>query len=333
MNPFHVLLFSCQVTCQTKQLTTAFEKQSQHISGLLAELQEKESILLVQGEELQRYKQELDAHKADEEGEEKKRREEMIVEEVEDEEQKEETQDERSVEISGLQSNQISERPVAVLTTNSQADSDAQRGEREIVTSNAERATSIRGDSDNEARRSEEQHPGSQDKTRGSHDSAGLMGETECNEDGGTADMVAELLALQQENLLLKRVIEGMAVPDTRTPALHTDGEQQEDPVKQSQKTGNAYLSCSAEQRSQSVPDDIPTDAQQSLLQDVKTMKNEGDLEMGDYRAPKAKEELEAVSELQINRLHHQVVTACDLFISQQGRDMCYWRRGTQIGC
>lgn len=325
-----------QVTCQTKQLTTAFEKQSQHISGLLAELQEKESILLVQGEELQRYKQELDAHKADEEGEEKKRREEMIVEEVEDEEQKEETQDERSVEISGLQSNQISERPVAVLTTNSQADSDAQRGEREIVTSNAERATSIRGDSDNEARRSEEQHPGSQDKTRGSHDSAGLMGETECNEDGGTADMVAELLALQQENLLLKRVIEGMAVPDTRTPALHTDGEQQEDPVKQSQKTGNAYLSCSAEQRSQSVPDDIPTDAQQSLLQDVKTMKNEGDLEMGDYRAPKAKEELEAVSELQINRLHHQVeelhmrLRALSAETKQQAEELDMWRLASQ---
>ncbi|XP_029297152.1 centromere protein F [Cottoperca gobio] len=38
-----------QVTRQTKQLTMAFEKQSQHISGLLAELQEKESALRSHG--------------------------------------------------------------------------------------------------------------------------------------------------------------------------------------------------------------------------------------------------------------------------------------------
>ncbi len=50
----------------------AFEKQSQHISGLLAELQEKESVLLSQGEELQRSKQELDALKAQKGGEERK---------------------------------------------------------------------------------------------------------------------------------------------------------------------------------------------------------------------------------------------------------------------
>ncbi|XP_034398959.1 centromere protein F isoform X2 [Cyclopterus lumpus] len=328
-----------QVTRQTKQLTMAFEKQSQHISGLLAELQEKESILLVQGEELQRYKQELDARKADKEGEEKKRREEMIVKEVEDKEQKEETQDERSVEISGLQSNQKNECSVTILITNSGADShsDAQRGQREIVTSNAERPTTpISGESDNEARRSGEQHPGSQDKTQSNQDSAGLMGETESSQDGGTADMVAELLALQQENLLLKQVIEGMAVSDTRTPALDTDSEKQEDPVKQSQNTGNASLSCLAEHRSQSVPDNISTDAEQSLLQDVKRMNNEGDLGMGDCRATKAEEELEAVSELQINRLHHQVeelhmrLRALSAETKQQADELVMWRLASQ---
>lgn len=52
------------MTLQTKQLTSAFDKQSRHISDLLAELREKESALHSQEEELQRCKQELDASKA-----------------------------------------------------------------------------------------------------------------------------------------------------------------------------------------------------------------------------------------------------------------------------
>lgn len=52
------------MTLQTKQLTSAFDKQSRHISDLLAELREKESALRSQEEELQRCKQDLDASKA-----------------------------------------------------------------------------------------------------------------------------------------------------------------------------------------------------------------------------------------------------------------------------
>ncbi|XP_051942716.1 centromere protein F isoform X2 [Hippocampus zosterae] len=52
-----------QLTSQTKQLTLGFEKQSQYVLGLLAELQEKDGALLCQGEELQRCIQELDALK------------------------------------------------------------------------------------------------------------------------------------------------------------------------------------------------------------------------------------------------------------------------------
>ncbi|KAK0131058.1 Centromere protein F [Merluccius polli] len=48
-----------QVTRQTQQLTMAFELQSQHITGLLAELQEKESALLSQGGQLQCCRQAL----------------------------------------------------------------------------------------------------------------------------------------------------------------------------------------------------------------------------------------------------------------------------------
>ncbi|XP_077589119.1 uncharacterized protein LOC144207498 isoform X2 [Stigmatopora nigra] len=49
-----------QLTSQTRQLTLGFEKQSKYISGLLTELQEKDGILLSQGEELRRCLQELD---------------------------------------------------------------------------------------------------------------------------------------------------------------------------------------------------------------------------------------------------------------------------------
>ncbi|KAK9518196.1 hypothetical protein VZT92_023508 [Zoarces viviparus] len=289
-----------QVTRQTEQLTTAFENQSQHISGLLCELQEKESALLIQGEELQRYKQQLGARKADEE--EKRRREEVMVKEVEDGEQKEETPDERSEEISGLQSNQ--ECPVTVLT----------------------KPTPIGDESDNEGLRTGDQHPGSQDETlsdQSNHDSACLVGETESSQEGGTADMVAELLALRQENELLKQAMEGLNISDTRTSALHTDREKQEGQVKQSQNTGNASLSCLAERRSLSVSDDITADAQQPLLQDVK-------------RSTKAEEELEAETELQIDRLQQQVeelqtrLRALSAETKQQAEELVVWRLASQ---
>ncbi len=289
----------------------AFEKQSQHISGLLAELHEKETALLSQGEELQRYKEEVDALKAEKEGEEKKRREEMTVEE----EQKEEVQDERLVEMSGLQTNQEKESTVTLLTTNSLADSDsnAQRdaGPPEIVISDAERPTPI---SNNEALWSREPHPDSVDSDKAhkrNHDSVCAMGETKCVQDGGTADVVAELLALRQENQLLKQRIEGLSVSDTSAPVLHTDSENQE--VNQGQITGHAALSCLVERRSPSVPKDIT-----SPLQNVKRSENGGgDLETEDRKTTRTEEELEAVCQLQINRLEQQVVTVY-LFISQQ---------------
>lgn len=246
----------------------AFEKQSQHISGLLAELQEKESALLSQGEELQRYKQELDVLKAQKEGEEKGRTEEMTVREVEDGEQKEETRDERLVEISGLQPNQEKEC-VTFVTTNSLADSD----------SNAQR--------------------GAGQPEAPKHDSACVRGETEGSQDGGKADMAAEMLALQQENQLLKQGLHGLTVSDSSTPELHTDHE-----FRQSQNTGNAALSCSVEQRSQK---DITAEARQSQLQNVKRSENEGDSEREVRKTTRSEEELEAECQLQIDRLEQQV--------------------------
>lgn len=319
-----------QVTRQTKQLTMAFEKQSLHISGLLAELHEKESALLSQGQELQLYKQELDALKAQKEGEDKKRGEEMKVEVGQ---QTEKTQDERSVEISGLQPNQEEDFAVTFFTKNSLEDSDsnAQRDASypEIVIS--ERATLI---SDNEALRLGEQHPDSVDSDKTNHDSACVMGETECGQDGGTTDMAAELLALRQENQLLKQRIEGLTVSDTSNPALHTDGENQGDPVKQSQKeaTGDAVLSFLVVQSSPSVPNDITPEAQQG----VKSSEDGGDLEREDGRTMRDEDELDAVSELQINRLQKQVVElhmrvrALSEETQQQAEELAVWRLASQ---
>ncbi|KAI5620637.1 centromere protein F-like isoform X1, partial [Silurus asotus] len=54
-----------QVTSQTQQLTLAFENQSKHIEGLLKELQQRDSALQRQGEELQSCQTELASLKAD----------------------------------------------------------------------------------------------------------------------------------------------------------------------------------------------------------------------------------------------------------------------------
>ncbi|XP_072293753.1 uncharacterized protein [Eucyclogobius newberryi] len=52
-----------QVTQQTQQLTMAFEMQSQHISGLLVELQDKESNILQKEEEIQQCRKKISALK------------------------------------------------------------------------------------------------------------------------------------------------------------------------------------------------------------------------------------------------------------------------------
>ncbi|XP_036932274.1 centromere protein F isoform X2 [Acanthopagrus latus] len=318
-----------QVTRQTQQLTMAFEKQSQHISGLLAELQEKERSLLSQGEELQRYKQEVDALKA------QKQEEEMMVKETEDGEQIEGARDESSTEISGLQPNHEKEGAVSSLTTNSQAGGvsiaqrDAGQQSAEIITS--ERPPTI---TDNEALWSGEQHP---DKTESNHDFTCVMGETECSQDEGTADVVLELLALRQENQLLKQRISSLTVSDTSTPVLHSDAENQEDPANQSQNTGNASLPCPVEQRSSGVLNDISNGVQQSALQSGKRIEDEGgDLEREEGKTAGTEEVLEAVCPLQIQRLQQQVVElnmkvrALSEETQQQTEELAVWRLASQ---
>lgn len=284
--------YSSQVTRQTQQLTMAFEKQSQHISGLLAELQDRESTLLRQGEELQRYRQELHAFKG--EGEVKKRREELTVKDVEEVEQTEEAQEKRSVGILGLLSNQERESSVTFNITNSPADSEsnAERdaGQPGIVTSDAER-----------------QHPGSvdSDKTQRKHD----IGDIECSQYGSTTDVAAKLLALRQENQLLKQRVLGLNISKSKTTLINTENEQKEDPVKRSQNTEHAALSCMTEPGSSSEPCDLTAKAHESPLQNV----GSDEEKVGCL----IKEELESMSQSQINRLQQQVAIVYYLFISQ----------------
>ncbi|XP_076015553.1 uncharacterized protein LOC143007935 isoform X2 [Genypterus blacodes] len=95
-----------QVTLQTRQLTMAFEKQTLHISALLAELQQKESTFLSQGEELQLCKQELDALRAVKDED---KAEQMKAGAMKGEELHEKSQEKESVKISEHQPQQEGE--------------------------------------------------------------------------------------------------------------------------------------------------------------------------------------------------------------------------------
>ncbi|CAB1433249.1 unnamed protein product [Pleuronectes platessa] len=297
-----------QVTRQTQQLTMAFEKQSQHISGLLAELQEKEGALLSQGEELQRYKQELQAFKAEKE-----------VTKLRNDDQRKESRDESSMEITELQPYKKQDCSVISHTTQSLAggDSTTQRDEDQTKT-DAETPT-LEGD-----RALSEQHPVSvdSDMTESYLDSACVMEETESS--GGRVDVLSELLALRQENQLLKQRIEGVTMSETRNLALQTDSENQEDPVKQSHYTGDAALPCLTEQRPPTVKDNITPEGQESLLQNNE---NQTTLE---------EEELEEASCLEINLLEQKVVAlqvkiqALSEETQQQTEELTLWRLASQ---
>ncbi|KAM7000008.1 uncharacterized protein LKV04_004982 [Tautogolabrus adspersus] len=323
-----------QVTRQTQQLTMAFEKQSQHISGLLAELQEKESVLHSQGEELQRHKQELIALKAKIKGEEQDRRKELTV--KEDGKQLEETPHERSVETSRLEPNQEKVFAADLLTTNSlvEGESHEQRdvGRPVILTSDAKRPTTL--STTKELWSTEHHHSDSalSEKTQSNQHSVCVIGETEHSQDGGTADMAEELFALKQENTQLKQSLEGFT-----TSAFQTDSKNQEGTVRQSLTTGNAAVSCLLEQKAPSLFVDINTKEQGSMLQNMKRREDEGgDSEREARRTLKVEKDLEAESELQIVHLQQQVVElhmklhTLSEETQQQAEELAMWRLASQ---
>lgn len=279
-------LFSSQVIRQTQQLTTAFEKQSRHISGLLAELQEKESALLSQGEEVQRYKLELDTMRSRKEREDTKTREEIKAQDGEDGEQTEE----EAAEILVLRPNR--ERSSVTFVT-ADGETEAQGG----VTSDAERQKS---DGDNEAPSCEED-PDSidSDKIQNNHD----IEEMACDQSQATSDVAAKLL---------KQRILGL---ESSSSVRDTEDEPQEDPAGRSQDTRDAALPSAGKPDSPRESHDTNDGAQPSLLQSVSSHEGGvGGLEREDGRT---EEEPGAVWQAQINHLQLQVGFISYLFISQ----------------
>ncbi|XP_029369058.1 centromere protein F isoform X2 [Echeneis naucrates] len=304
-----------QVTRQTQQLTMAFEKQSQHILGLLAELQEKESELVRQGEELQQCKQELDTLKTRKE---------------------ENKSDLKSVEIIELQMNDETDRTVTPHTT-SMADQNStnQRDQQMTVTYDVETPTSVNSEDDNEALLSVEECPDSADSnnTESNHDSACVMEETGCGQYGGTADLVAQLLTLQQENQLLKKKMKDLTASNSGSLELQPVRENQEDLFKQSQNTGNSLLSGLTEQKPPSEQNDIITEGQESLLQ---TERRRDDVEKEHKETMRVEEEPEGVSQLQFNHPEEQVVAlqmkvqALSEITKRQAEELVLWRLASQ---
>lgn len=229
-----------------------FEKQSQHIISLLAELQEKESILLNQGEELQRCRQELDELKVDDE-EKKMRRAKVTVKEMEHEDKMEgrqegERPDETSVDSSEAQPDQEKEFAVPLLTTRSKTDYDGHQSP--VVTSEK---TFISSEVGTAFVLSESQHRVSVDYelTQGTNGSALLKEEIEYSQDGGASGLGAEPLTPKHDNQLLKQRSEALMISDTNNRALHSNTENQED-----KNTGSCAPSCCQSQLQTNVSQD-----------------------------------------------------------------------------
>ncbi|KAG7518931.1 hypothetical protein JOB18_047567 [Solea senegalensis] len=294
-----------QVTRQTQQLTMAFEKQSQHISGLLAELHEKEIALLRQGEEMQRCKLELDALQTEKEVEKGQREGRLDV---------------KLTNPAELQPNEEKGCAATVDTTCSLADVGSTARIDENQTKSDPRAL-VSSEEDNEAQLLEDST-----KTKSNYGSIFRREETEYSQDGRTAHDAAELLALRQENCLLKQRIESLTVSDTGGLALHTHTESREDPVEQN--PGNTVVSCSTQQGSSSEENDITTEGQESLLQGEKRREDKG--------TTRAEKTFEEVSHLQIKHLEQQVVAlqgkvrALSEETQQQNEELALWRLASQ---
>ncbi|KAM4555424.1 uncharacterized protein PAE49_014478 [Odontesthes bonariensis] len=308
-----------QVTRQTQQLTMAFEKQSQHISGLLVELQERESALHSQGEELLRCKQELEVLKTEKHEEVK-----ITIKEGEE-------LGPRGGKLAETSKPEQEKESVITFHTggNSLADYDLNPKE-DTSLSQIETPAHFGSKNSNDAVIPGEQHPSPVDsnKSRGDCDPAHEVTENPCGQNGGTADIVT---AVRQENWLLKERITDVVVSHTRNPTLKTDSENQENQVKQSQNPANDTLSGS-EQEMQSVPNDVMTQGHESLQ---KNTERSEDLEREDGRT-RGEKDLEEVSDVQVDYLQQQVealqrkVRSLSEETQQQAQELAVWRLASQ---
>ncbi|XP_034036763.1 centromere protein F isoform X4 [Thalassophryne amazonica] len=294
-----------QVTCQTRQLSTAFDKQSQNISDLLAELQEKECSLSSQGEELQRCRQELDALKAEKEGEKKTQIEEK------DKELKESEKQENSGKLSELQPRQEKECTAIVLTANSKSDTDtsAQR-DAEILIADAEKT-------DRKLQTSLTEHQAcGRSKLDHVQDRRTLQ--------PFEAALVTTPPSLQQPELRIKT----LTVLNRGNAAVHSGKETQ---VKEGTNPRHVAVLCSEDQKSHCTGElrDITTAAQQSVLQ---RRKADGEhLERQDTRTSMSGEEQRHINLLQQQLMAvHTKLQALSEENQQQAEELSVWRLASQ---
>ncbi|XP_013861195.1 centromere protein F isoform X2 [Austrofundulus limnaeus] len=294
-----------QVTRQTKELTRAFERQTQHIAGLLTELQDKESALFSQGEELKRYKQELDVLKR---------------------ERTEENQRDTSTETSELQHEQEQECVVTVHTADPCAAMKLQNNTSQTKTETLE---TPEPEDDSDAVTSEQQQSVSVDldKSESGRESACEVAENPCSQ---KEVLHTELTALRQENQTLKQKLEDSSISDSRNPTLQAEGKNRDDSVKQSQSS--APLSRFEEEEAES---DILTEEQESLQGHVKKNENQGqDSERGEVRSLISEDDQEEVSEvihlqLQVEALQREV-RALSEETEAQAQELAVWRLASQ---
>lgn len=214
----------------------AFEKQSLHISGLLAELQEKDGTLLRKQEELQLCKQELNALKSEKQREDRTKTEELY-----------------NVNMGGeeLRENKDEVCSVTPFTTSSatEDDSDSQK--------DADKPSDV--ETPEVSHSSQGNHHGfiESDNIQTTHDSIFVKRENGSKPEE-TADLFAEALTLCQENQSLKKRVNTLTISVPTNSVLQPNDEI-----------------TSEEERAHSVPSDIHAQAC-ITQQDTNRSGNEG---------------------------------------------------------
>ncbi|XP_056145402.1 centromere protein F-like [Lampris incognitus] len=332
-----------QVTRETQQLTLAFERQSQHITDLLAELQEKESALLSQEGELQHCRQELAMLRAESEKQEKKGKKKdkrMAAGELEDVEQAEKKQEcERGEEkpaeggfyVQCYCSERATNNAVTINTLPKAAPTVprdlaqpkmlASAAERQLAASNSQKASEEQADTEKLQSVALPQCFRDSDKSQNDQDKAHLMQTShpkityqdsgEHRQDSGTAHLVAELVSLQQENLQLKQRVQALTVLATTDPVnrpeLQAISETQEISAEQNTDPGDEGTPTRSEERACSTnrPNNIITEEWQLTQQGGEKSKV---IRTDEDRGIEAEEESHTVHKLQISLLEQQLV-------------------------
>ncbi|XP_038142474.1 centromere protein F isoform X1 [Cyprinodon tularosa] len=300
-----------QVTRQTKELTTAFEKQSLHIVGLLAELQEKESTLLRQGEELIQCKQELSVLK---EQENKAVKQTLLTEEGEKDEK-----------FTGKLEEQ-EEAPTPVPPSDFKVQTDEVQPNSDEC--DAQMAPPVGSKEESAAVTSGTQPQTSPDMGR----LCGSVCEVEqdpSSQQGEKVEVFTELFALRQENKLLQQRIQDLANMHTRDQTSQTDGENR----NQTEHPGPA--SCLA---GQDVLEVIKEAAPDKLLEmDVKKTDDEAqDLERHEKSSMSEERNPEEMSNIQIKHLQEQLevlqrrVRTLTEETQTQAQELTLWRLSSQ---